>query len=169
MDTVPRTEAPGGAPGGGHGSRSREELYQSLQNDGQQLAVHLVRLLHRMADRTGMNPTDFQCYTLLRVVGSMTPGEIADSLRLSTGSVTGVVDRMEAHGLVERTPHPLDRRKVAVRLVEGAENTVGTAAPEMREAMVDLHSGYSLEELEVIVDWIGRAGATLNKLGEHRD
>lgn len=169
MDTVPRTEAPDGAPGDGHGSRSREELYLALQNDGQQLAVRLVRLLHRMADRTGMNPTDFQCYTLLRVVGSMTPGEIADSLCLSTGSVTGVVDRMEAHGLVERTPHPLDRRKVAVRLVEGAENTVGTTAPGMREAMTDLHSGYSLEELEVIVDWMDRAGATLDTLIEHRD
>ena len=141
----------------------------ALQTDGQELAVRLVRLLHRMADRTGMNPTDFQCYTLLRVVGSMTPGEIADSLCLSTGSVTGVVDRMEAHGLVERAPHPLDRRKVAVRLVEGAENTVGTTAPGMREAMIDLHSGYSLEELAVIVDWLDRAGATLDTLIEPRD
>lgn len=169
MDTVPSTEAPGEAPGDGRGLRSREELYMALQADGQQLAVRLVRLLHRMADRTGMNPTDFQCYTLLRVVGSMTPGEIADSLCLSTGSVTGVVDRMEAHGLVERAPHPLDRRKVAVRLVEGAENTVGTTAPGMREAMIDLHSGYSLEELAVIVDWLDRAGATLDTLIEPRD
>lgn len=169
MDTVPSTESPRKAPGDDHGRRSREELYLALQNDGQQLAVRLVRLLHRMADRTGMNPTDFQCYTLLRVAGSMTPGEIADSLCLSTGSVTGVVDRMEAHGLVERAPHPLDRRKVAVRLVEGAESTVGTTAPGMREAMTDLHAGYSVEELEVIVDWLDRAGATLDALIEPRN
>ena len=169
MDTVPSTEARGGSSEEDRGNRSREELYAALQSDGQQLAVRLVRLLHRMADRTGMNPTDFQCYTLLRVAGTMTPGEIADSLCLSTGSVTGVVDRMEAHGLVERTPHPLDRRKVAVRLVEGAENTVGTTAPGMREAMIALHSGYSLEELEVIVDWLDRAGSTLDTLIEPRN
>jgi DNA-binding MarR family transcriptional regulator len=168
MDTVPRSEAPGGTPVDGREGRSREELYTALQTDGQQLAVRLVRLLHRMADRTGMNPTDFQCYTLLRVAGSMTPGEIADSLCLSTGSVTGVVDRMEAHGLVERTPHPLDRRKIAVRLVDGAEKTVGTTAPGMRQAMIDLHAGYTSEELEVIVDWLDRAGATLDALIESR-
>jgi DNA-binding MarR family transcriptional regulator len=164
MDTVPSTGIPGEGPGDGGGPRSREELYMALQTDGQQLVVRLLRLLHRMADRTGMNPTDFQCYTLLRVAGSMTPGEIADSLCLSTGSVTGVVDRMEAHGLVERAPHPLDRRKVAVRLVEGAESRVGPTAPGMREAMTDLHSGYSLEELDVIADWLDRAGLTLEAL-----
>ncbi len=169
MDTVPVTEARGGPCGNGRGSRPREELYATLQADGQQLAVRLVRLLHRMADRAGMNPTDFQCYTLLRVTGTMTPGEIADSLCLSTGSVTGLVDRMEAHGLVERTPHPLDRRKVAVRLAEGAENRVGTTAPGMREAMIDLHSGYSPEELEVIAGWLHRAGAALDTLIDPRN
>ena len=168
MDTVPSTETPGTAPGDGRGHRSREELYLALQTDGQQLAVRLVRLLHRMAARTGMNPTDFQCYTLLRVAGSMTPGEIADSLCLSTGSVTGVVDRLESHGLVERAPHPLDRRKVAVRLVEGAHGTVGPTAPGMREAMTALHSDYSREELELIVGWLDRVGMTLDTLIERR-
>ena len=170
MDTVPTTppEETAGSEGG-QGRRSREELYLALQNDGQQLAVRLVRLLHRMAARTGMNPTDFQCYTLLRVTGSMTPGEIADSLCLSTGSVTGVVDRMEAHGLVERTPHPLDRRKVAVRLVEGAEGAVGATAPGMREAMIDLHAGYPVEQLEVIAGWLERAGSTLDTLIERQN
>lgn len=164
MDTVPSTEPPAKALGDGHGHRTRGELYEALQSDGQQLAVRLVRLLHRMADRTGMNPTDFQCYTLLRASGTMTPGEIADSLCLSTGSVTGVVDRLEAHGLVERAPHPLDRRKIAVRLLEGAESALGPPAPGMRQAMTDLHSGYTDAELEVIADWLGRVGLTLEEL-----
>ncbi|MFE1169740.1 MarR family winged helix-turn-helix transcriptional regulator [Nocardiopsis sp. NPDC058789] len=164
MDTAPSTEPPARAPGDGNGHRTRAELYEALQSDGQQLAVRLVRLLHRMADRSGMNPTDFQCYTLLRASGTMTPGEIADSLCLSTGSVTGVVDRLEAHGLVERAPHPLDRRKIAVRLLEGAEATLGPPAPGMRQAMTDLHAGYTDAELEVIADWLDRAGLTLEAL-----
>nr|WP_249188343.1 MarR family transcriptional regulator [Nocardiopsis sp. MG754419] len=140
----------------------------ALQTDGQQLAVGLVRLLHRMSERSGMNPTDFQCYTLLRVSGSMTPGEIADSLCLSTGSVTGVIDRMEAHGLVERAPHPLDRRKVAVRLVEGAEHLSTHTAPGMREAMTTMHEDYSSEELAVIVDWLDRVNGALDQLVSQR-
>nr|WP_306366443.1 MarR family transcriptional regulator [Nocardiopsis sp. CC223A] len=130
------------------------------------LAVRLIKLLHRMADRSGMNPTDFQCYTLLRVAGTMTPGEIASSLCLSTGSVTGVIDRMEAHGLVERTRHPEDRRKVAVRLTAGAERMNSAFAPGMRVAMTELHDGYTTEELAVIVDWLGRIGRTLDGLTE---
>lgn len=142
----------------------RADLYSSLQTDGQQLAVQLVRLLHRMSERSGMNPTDFQCYTLLRVAGSMTPGEIADSLCLSTGSVTGVIDRMEAHGLVERTPHPLDRRKVAVRLVAGAEQLAKSAAAGIGDAMIAIHENYPVDELKVIVDWMNRVNDTLEDL-----
>lgn len=164
MDTASTTPAAGGAPGGASDDLVRAELYQALQNDGQQLAVRLVRLLHRMSDRSGMNPTDFQCYTLLRVGGTLTPGEIADSLRLSTGSVTGVIDRLEAHGLVERTRHPRDRRKVAVRLVEGADAIAAASAPGMREAMTRLHEGYSVDELRIITDWLARVGTTLDGL-----
>jgi DNA-binding MarR family transcriptional regulator len=145
---------------------TRFGLYESLQTDGQMLAVRLIKLLHRMADRSGMNPTDFQCYTLLRVSGTMTPGEIASSLCLSTGSVTGVIDRMEEHGLVERTRHLGDRRKVAVRLTEGAKHGASATAPGMRAAMTELHDGYTTEELAVIVDWLGRVGGTLDRLSE---
>ncbi|MBE1456780.1 DNA-binding MarR family transcriptional regulator [Nocardiopsis terrae] len=163
---APEPDEPHGS--GAHGPRSRTDLYMALQTDGQQLAVGLVRLLHRMSERSGMNPTDFQCYTLLRVAGTMTPGEIADSLCLSTGSVTGVIDRMEAHGLVERTPHPLDRRKVAVRLVEGAEKIAAGTAPGMRDVMTSLHEDYSLEELEVITGWLDRVNTALDTLVAQR-
>ncbi|RKS05153.1 DNA-binding MarR family transcriptional regulator [Nocardiopsis sp. Huas11] len=164
MDTASPTPASDAAPGGTSDDQARAELYQALQTDGQQLAVRLVRLLHRMSDRSGMNPTDFQCYTLLRVGGTLTPGEIADSLRLSTGSVTGVIDRLEAHGLVERTRHPRDRRKVAVRLIEGADTFAAASAPGMREAMTRLHEDYTVDELRVITDWLDRVGATLDDL-----
>ncbi len=113
-----------------------------------------------------MNPTDFQCYTLLRVGGSLTPGETADVPCLSTGAVTGVIDRLEAHGLAERTPHPEDRRKVAVRLTETAERVGPATAPGMREAMIAAHSDYSLEELSTIANWLDRMGDTLDRLSE---
>ncbi|WP_159945141.1 MULTISPECIES: MarR family winged helix-turn-helix transcriptional regulator [unclassified Nocardiopsis] len=167
MDTASAASSPS-APGGSRSAdpevRSRAELYDALQTDGQRLAVRLIRLLHRMAERSGMNPTDFQCYTLLRVSGSLTPGEIADHLCLSTGSVTGVIDRLEAHGLVERTRHPEDRRKVAVRLTPGAERVGASTAPGMREAMTAAHADYSLEELATITDWLDRVGTTLDLL-----
>ncbi|OOC55161.1 MULTISPECIES: MarR family winged helix-turn-helix transcriptional regulator [Nocardiopsis] len=167
MDTASTAPSPSGSEGPRPAepeARSRAELYDALRSDGQRLAVRLIRLLHRMAEHTGMNPTDFQCYTLLRVNGSLTPGEIADSLCLSTGSVTGVIDRLEAHGLVERARHPEDRRKVAVRLTGDAERVGGAGALGVGEAMTAAHAGYSVEELATIADWLDRIGGTLDRL-----
>ncbi|HIY40775.1 MAG TPA: MarR family transcriptional regulator [Candidatus Nocardiopsis merdipullorum] len=161
MDAVPSTGGRASTSRSTQGHRTREDLYVALQNDGGQLAVRLLRLLHRLADHSGVNPTDFQCCTLLRVLGPSTPGEIADNLRLSTGTVTGVIDRLEARGLVERTRHPDDRRKVAVRLVE---DFTTPARPGIREAMIALHERYSEEELAIIVDWVERVGHTLEDL-----
>ena len=163
MDAVPSIGPRTSTSRDAQGHRTREDLYVALHDDGRQLAAHLLRLLHRMADHNGMNPTDFQCYTLLRVLGPSTPGEIADNLCLSTGTVTGVVDRLEARGLVERTRHSDDRRKVAVRLVEDSTSPV-PVRPGIREAMLSLHEGYSDEELAIIADWLERVGHTLEGL-----
>jgi DNA-binding MarR family transcriptional regulator len=151
--------------------RSRETLYQAIQGDGQRLAAGLIRLLHAMSVGLDLNPTDFQCYALLRIQGPMTPGEIAQGLRLASGSVTGVIDRMEARGLVVRDRHPEDRRKIVVR--PAAQDTAPSsdaASLGIRDAMLTLHARYSEAELEVIADWLAHAGATLARLasGPHR-
>ncbi|MDQ4137759.1 MAG: MarR family transcriptional regulator [Actinomycetota bacterium] len=51
----------------------------------------------------------------------VTPKALAESLELTTGSVTSLIDRLESAGLVERTPHPHDRRSLQLELTpEGA-------------------------------------------------
>ncbi|MFV2198603.1 MarR family winged helix-turn-helix transcriptional regulator [Nocardiopsis sp. LOL_012] len=161
MDTAPASSSPRHGHGGPEDGR-RAALYTALQEGGQRLAVELVRLLHRMADSSGMNPTDFQCLTLLQVSGTLTPGEIAESLCMSTGSVTGVLDRLERRGLVERTRHPEDRRKVAVRLTPGSGRPDTASGTGMREAMVGLHADYTDDDLAVIADWLERVGTVLD-------
>jgi DNA-binding MarR family transcriptional regulator len=151
--------------------RSRETLYLAIQQDGQRLAAGLIRLLHAMSVGVDLNPSDFQCYALLRIEGPMTPGEIAQSMKLATGSVTVLVDRLEGRGLVVRDRHPEDRRKVIVRLAEPAGDSPANGATlGIRDAMLTLHDRYSEAELEVIADWLARAGQALTELStrEHR-
>lgn len=85
--------------------RSREHCYAEIQDGGLRLAAGVVRLLHALSVGFGLGPNDFQAYMLLRIEGPMTPGEIAQCLRLATGSVTALIDRLEARGLVTRAPH----------------------------------------------------------------
>lgn len=151
--------------------RSRETLYLAIQQDGQRLAAGLIRLLHAMSVGLDLNPSDFQCYALLRIEGPMTPGEIAQSMKLATGSVTVLIDRLEGRGLVLRDRHPDDRRKVIVRLTEPSSAVPANgAALGIRDAMLALHDRYSEAELEVIADWLARAGQSLTELSarEHR-
>lgn len=146
-------------------ARSRDRVYAAIQDDGLRFTAGLIRMLHAMSTGFGLNPSDFQAYLLLRIEGPMTPGEIAHCLRLATGSVTALIDRLEARRLVTRDRHPADRRKVIVRPADLAAADPASDLPEdIRGAMLALHDRYAEAELAVIADWLRRATDTLNGL-----
>jgi DNA-binding MarR family transcriptional regulator len=111
-----------------------------------------------VADSAGMNPTDLESLDLLARNGPMTAGRLADLTGLTTGAITGLIDRLERRGYARRKPHPSDRRSVIVQpLIENAERDLGPAYASMNQAMDELLSRYSDEELAVILDFTTRA------------
>ena len=72
-------------------------------------------LLHEAIARTaGLTGTDHKYLGLLLRHGAMTAGEWARLTGLSTGAMTGLIDRLEGKGLLRRVPDPTDRRKVVL-------------------------------------------------------
>ena len=69
---------------------------------------------HVVAQREGLGPSDGQFLTLLQVRGPMTAGELSARTGLTTGSTTGVIDRLERAGLAHRVRDRQDRRRVIV-------------------------------------------------------
>jgi DNA-binding MarR family transcriptional regulator len=65
--------------------------------------------------RMGISMTHFHVLTLLRHHDAMPMGRLAEILDASMSSATGIIDRMEERGLVERVRVPGDRRVVMVR------------------------------------------------------
>jgi len=65
--------------------------------------------------RLGISMTHFHVLTLLRHHDAMPMGRLAEILDASMSSTTGIIDRMEEKGLVERVRVPDDRRIVLVR------------------------------------------------------
>ena len=65
--------------------------------------------------RLGISMTHFHVLTLLRHHDAMPMGRLAEILDVSMSSATGIIDRMEERGLVERDRVPDDRRVVLVR------------------------------------------------------
>ncbi|WP_370144721.1 MarR family winged helix-turn-helix transcriptional regulator [Streptacidiphilus sp. EB129] len=59
--------------------------------------------------------------------GPMTLSQLAAANGLDAPYATLVVDKLEAHGLVERRPHPDDRRRKLVTLTAAGHNAIATA------------------------------------------
>ena len=63
-----------------------------------------------------MTPTQLSVLKLLHEIGDLSLGTLAKEIRAHNATVTGIVDRMEAAGLVERTRSEDDRRVWLIRL-----------------------------------------------------
>jgi DNA-binding MarR family transcriptional regulator len=99
---------------------------------GRQGSTFTVLRHARIAERMGLSGTDHKSFDLvIQSGGPLTAGRIAELTGLSTGAVTGVIDRLEKVGLVRRVRDPEDRRKVLVEVVPGAEERF---APLFRSA-----------------------------------
>jgi DNA-binding MarR family transcriptional regulator len=74
------------------------------------------RLRAAAAEHVGLNVADFEAVRFLADEGPVAAGRIAEAMAISTGAVTGLVDRLERAGWVERARHEIDRRQVVVQL-----------------------------------------------------
>jgi DNA-binding MarR family transcriptional regulator len=109
------------------------------------------------ADRIGINATDLNCLNILSFRGEMTAGELARETGLTTASITGVTDRLEEAGFVQRERDPADRRRVVIRLV--LEKGLAEVAPVFLPMVRDwqrMADRYTDDELRLIVDFYGR-------------
>ncbi|HET6499498.1 MAG TPA: MarR family transcriptional regulator [Amycolatopsis sp.] len=85
---------------------------------GREMSTLAVLRHARIAERLGLSGTDHKALDLAsRAEGPLTAGRIARLTGLSTGAVTGVIDRLERAGFVRRVRDTEDRRKVLVEIL----------------------------------------------------
>ncbi len=82
------------------------------------IAGHGYRLA--AADHFGLDLVETHVIGYLDVHGPMHQGRLAQHLGVTSGGVTGVVDRLERSGTVRRVPDPLDRRHRLLELTDRA-------------------------------------------------
>jgi DNA-binding MarR family transcriptional regulator len=110
-------------------------------------------LMHAaVAERLGLNPSDHKCADLMLSLSEpCTPGRLAELTGLSTGAITGVIDRLERAGFLVREHDRKDRRRVILRLTHAR-------GPEMQALFAPLAQGveaicetFKLAELAVVL------------------
>lgn len=85
----------------------------------------LVTLIAHVAADTSLTLSETVACEHLRLDGPLTPREVGERVRLSSGAVTPLIDRLAARGFVERKPHPSDRRSVLVHYLPQKQQVVG--------------------------------------------
>ena len=108
-----------------------------------------------LAAQLGLSPADHKAFDLVCTKGSLTAGELAAHTQLTTGAVTGLVDRLERAGIVRRLPDPHDRRKVIIQPRPDVPLLASTSSA-LGQALSELASRYSAKELAVLEDFAKR-------------
>ncbi|MFC5959835.1 MarR family winged helix-turn-helix transcriptional regulator [Streptomyces pratens] len=120
------------------------------------------RLSRAMGDRMdkayakyGISRGEFDVLATLRRSGephTLSPRQLSVTLMLTTGGMTGRLDKLERAGLLRRSPDPHDRRGLQVTLTEQglrlADEAVGTGLALQTEAL----SALDRERVEQLAD-----------------
>ncbi len=121
-----------------------------------------VLLSQSIAEQLGLSPSDLECLEILSTQ-ALTAGQLAEKARLTAGAITGVIDRLERAGYVQRRRDQQDRRRVIVQpCTEKIERDIAPFFASFESTLQGLYARYNEQELLLIADFLKR----LNALGE---
>ncbi len=117
------------------------------------------------AGRIGMTVTDMQVIDILESTGPTTAGQLADLTGLTTGAITGMLNRLEEAGLVRRERDPNDGRRVIVRLATGKDEMreLGPIFASLGKGWDDMASHYDDEQIAFLLEFLKRSNAITRK------
>jgi DNA-binding MarR family transcriptional regulator len=133
------------------------ELVDALMQEFRRSSGGTVLFHHGVAERLGLNPSDLKCLDLVCGGEPMTAGQLAELAGLTTGAITGVLDRLEKAGYARRERDPNDRRRIFIQpIYERLDREVAPLFAPLAEATIELCSHYTEEELALILDFLRR-------------
>ncbi len=136
-------------------SEKRSELLAAIPQEFRHLSTATILFHQAIADHLGMHLTDHKCGDILLQTGPITAGELAERTGLTTGAITGVIDRLEEAGFVRRAKDPDDRRRVIIEpLPERIQGQIAPLFQSIGGAIADMCTRYNTGELAAIRTFI---------------
>jgi DNA-binding MarR family transcriptional regulator len=137
-------------------ARSTPDVAQRITRELRLLAIHTVTYSHQASSALGLSSTESEVLNLLALEGSRTAGEIARATGLSSGTITGVLDRLEERGYTRRERHHTDRRKVIIVADPDALARVGRMFDGHEQTLASVLGNYQVDQLENVADFLAR-------------
>lgn len=145
------------------GNLDRAALFDELLAAGREHSTATVMFHSAMAEHFGLSPSDWKYGDFIYRKGPLTAGQLAELTGLTTGAVTGLIDRLEKAGVARRQPDPTDRRRIIIEPLPGWEARINPLFDSMIKAFVEAVSSYSDEELALILDFMKRSAAVMEQ------
>ena len=141
------------------------KLTTALSDSFQEMIREIILADRDLGKSMGLNITEFRCISLLMRYGSMPAGSLAKLTGLTTGTLTGVIDKLEKAGYARRVNDPDDRRVRLVELIKSKKIEKffrqRLMSYSQRTKFVD---AYSEEELKGIILFTKEATESLRSL-----
>jgi DNA-binding MarR family transcriptional regulator len=132
-----------------------EQQLQTIINLGRLFSDTTILMHEAIARRAGLTGTDHKYLGLLIQRGAMTAGELSKITGLTTGAVTGLIDRLEKKKLVRREFDKTDRRKIIiVPNTENAAKLLGPTFSDLQSKIVNYISTLSDNEKLIIEKYL---------------
>lgn len=141
-----------------------DDIIKRLRKLNQLHTYTSLQMHEAVARKAGLSGTDHKYLGFLLERGQMTAGELSNLTGLTTGAVTGLIDRFEKKNLVKRKFAEGDRRKVLIE--PNTENIMALFAPlyqEFRKKSEELTASFSNEEIEIIETYLLKAVDIMNE------
>lgn len=132
---------------------------------GRELATTSLFFHTSLAEKLGLNATDTRCIDILSRSAStpMTAGALTEATGLTTGAITGILDRLERAGFVKRKKDANDRRKVLVELIPDEAARLGRLYEGLGARMEKLALRYTVVELQLLEGFLDANVEILNQ------
>jgi DNA-binding MarR family transcriptional regulator len=98
-----------------------------------------------------VSSSQLNCILALYEQGPLSPSQIAGHIMVNSSTVTGIIDRLENKGLVERKRISYDRRVITVELTKTGKHLAENAPPPIQQRVLDGLKSMSRQDIEQIV------------------
>jgi len=141
----------------------RQKLLKAVHQAGSGYGARFILVHQAIAERLGLTVIDLRCLRLAREAAEPTAGHLAKITGLTTGTITGLLDRLEKARFIRRERDPGDRRKVIVKVlpsgIQRLERIMAPLTEDMNEALRD----FTESELRAIVKFFGVTATAVSR------
>jgi DNA-binding MarR family transcriptional regulator len=142
-------------------ARTKQALIADLNRAAREASGLGNVFANAVAARLGVNPTDVECLGVISAAENVTAGDLARATGLTTGAITGIVDRLEKAGLARRARDADDRRKVYVRMTAAGRAKAAALYGSLGRAVDRLAAKYSAAEVALLTRYFDESRAIM--------